>query len=567
MTVPLRDRPSDRRLKRVVAAITIGALALLVALRAADLWWWRAQLLDGGRQRAENQTRILAEYVRGAFAAGDASLRQLAIEAHRIGGARAPDAAWAPLLGAVKAALVGVGGLTIVGADGVVLHSTQTPIVGLSRRDESLVQESIHAETGRLLVGTPILSQSQPPKYLVPIGQRLTRPDGAYDGMVVVTFVPDELRGFFGTLDVGRQGALWVFHPNGIVLFHEPSDVSPAGESAAGNPVFEAARLGQSGTLHGRIGAGGAAQISAYHSMPIPPLIVAVSLSETELLAAWRRELTSSIAVFAGLGFVTMATLLMLYRQIDARAAAEQALARAQRLESIGRLTGGVAHDFNNMLTVILGNASLLKDAALASHQPLGELEQIEHAAERAAALTHRLLAFARRQPLLPERADLNGLVRNLHPMLARLLGEQVAVRLTLADSACVATVDVAQVESAIMNLCLNARDAMPQGGLLSIATTCAVVDAQEAHAELDELAPGRYVIVAVADTGVGIPPEDIAHVFEPFFTTKPVGAGTGLGLSMVYGLVKQSGGHVKVDSERGRGTTVTLFFPQSPSG
>jgi hypothetical protein len=219
----------------VVAAITVGALALLVALRAADLWWWRAQVLDGGRRRAENQTRILAEYVRGAFAAGDASLRQLAFEARRIGGARAPDAAWAPLLGAVKAALVGVGGLTIVGADGVILHSTQTPIV----------------------------SQSQPAKFLVPIGQRLTRPDGAYDGMVVVTFVPDELRGFFGTLDVGRQGALWVFHPNGIVLFHEPSEVSPAGQSAAGNPIFEAARLGQSGTLHGHAGADGA-QISAY---------------------------------------------------------------------------------------------------------------------------------------------------------------------------------------------------------------------------------------------------------------------------------------------------------------
>ena len=566
MTGPLADRTPDHRLKRVVAAITVGVLTLLVVLRGIDLWWWRQQLVDGGRQRAENQTRILAEYVRGAFAAGDAALRQLTIEARRIGGSRAPDEAWAPLLGAVKASLVGVGAVTIADAEGSITHSTQTAIVGLSRHDEYLYRQSIQSESGRLLVGPPLLSQSQPHRFLIPIGQRLTRPDGVYDGVVVVTFIPDELRDFFGALDLGRQGSLWVFHPSGVVLFHEPSDVSPAGISAVGNPIFEAARSGQTGELLAGTGLRGAHQITAYRSTATPPLILAVSLGEAEVLAAWQREIISSIGIFVGLGFITVATLLVLYRQIDARAAAEQALDRAQRLESIGRLTGGVAHDFNNMLTVILGNASLLRESAQASNQPSVEAEQIELAAQRAAALTHRLLAFARRQPLQPETIDLNGLVRTLHPMLRPLLGEHITIRLTLLEGACVATVDVSQVENALMNLCVNAGDAMPDGGDLSIETGRAIVKVEDTDSEPDGLAPGRYATVAVADTGVGIRPEDIDRIFEPFFTTKPVGSGTGLGLSMVYGLMKQSGGHVKVESEVGRGTVFTLYFPQSPS-
>jgi PAS domain S-box-containing protein len=244
--------------------------------------------------------------------------------------------------------------------------------------------------------------------------------------------------------------------------------------------------------------------------------------------------------------------------------AAQAALRQSQKMETVGQLTGGIAHDFNNLLQIVTGNLETL-DRNLGDDAPPRLKRAVGNAmigARRAATLTHRLLAFSRRQPLSPKPVNVNKLVAGMSELLHRTLGETIEIDTALADDLWLVEVDANQLENALLNLALNARDAMPHGGALRIVTANRELGAAGGPLPAD-VAPGRYVCVAVADTGVGIEPEVLERVFEPFFTTKEVGRGTGLGLSMVYGFVKQSGGHVKVSSELGRGATVDLYLPR----
>ncbi len=236
---------------------------------------------------------------------------------------------------------------------------------------------------------------------------------------------------------------------------------------------------------------------------------------------------------------------------------------QAQKMEAIGHLTGGVAHDFNNMLTVILGNAEALVDELKSNSDLQQRAEMVMAAAERGAALTRSLLAFARRQALEPKSIDVNRHILEMENLLRRTFGEHIDLRLALGPDVALALVDPGQLENAILNLAINARDAMPSGGQLTIETGDAHLDDFYA-ARNDDVAVGDYVMVAVTDSGSGMAPVVLAQAFEPFFTTKDVGKGTGLGLSMVYGFVKQSGGHIKIYSEVGHGTIVKLYLPRA---
>ncbi len=241
----------------------------------------------------------------------------------------------------------------------------------------------------------------------------------------------------------------------------------------------------------------------------------------------------------------------------------EEQLRQSQRLESVGQLTGGVAHDFNNLLTVIMGNAELLTDE-LASDSRLHPLAgMISSAGKRGAELTRHLLAFARKQTLDPRAVDVNHLIGEVSELLRRSLGEHIEMELALRADTSSAMVDPGQLEGALLNLTINARDAMPDGGMLTIETANIELDA-EYTARHTQLLPGNYVRLAVSDTGCGIAPEFLERVFEPFYTTKEIGKGSGLGLSMVYGFVKQSRGHIMLDSEPGVGTTVKIYLPGS---
>ena len=250
-------------------------------------------------------------------------------------------------------------------------------------------------------------------------------------------------------------------------------------------------------------------------------------------------------------------------RDITDRVRAEDRLRDAQRMEAVGQLTGGVAHDFNNLLQVIRGNLELLQNAVADDERASARLRNALYGADRAAQLTRQLLAFARRQPLAPKVVNLSRLVTDMADLLRRTLGEAIEVETVVAGGLWNTIADPAQVESALLNLALNARDAMPGGGRLTVEITNASLDETYALAARD-VTPGQYVMLAVTDTGEGMSEVVRTRVFEPFFTTKTDGKGTGLGLSMVYGFVKQSNGHIQVYSEVGHGTTVKIYLPRS---
>jgi PAS domain S-box-containing protein len=250
-------------------------------------------------------------------------------------------------------------------------------------------------------------------------------------------------------------------------------------------------------------------------------------------------------------------------RDLTEKQAAEAQFRQAQKMEAVGQLTGGIAHDFNNILTVITGTIGILAEAVEDNPQLTAIAKMIDDAAERGAGLTKHLLAFARKQPLQPREVDVNTLVLETVKLLRPTLGEQIEINPLLAKDAWTALVDPSQLTTAVLNLSLNARDAMPSGGKLVIETSNVYLD--EGYAEMhSEVTAGNYVMIAVSDTGSGIPAANLERVFDPFFTTKEVGKGTGLGLSMVFGFVKQSNGHIKIYSEEGHGTTVKVYLPRA---
>ncbi len=287
----------------------------------------------------------------------------------------------------------------------------------------------------------------------------------------------------------------------------------------------------------------------------------------------WRRDGTSFAVEYAAHPMadagVTVGSVVT-FVDVTERNSLEEQFRQSQKMEAVGRLAGGVAHDFNNLLTVISGYSQILMNELAPSDPHRESLGEIHKAGERAASLTRQLLAFSRRQVLAPEVLDLNAVVRNSRKMFERLLGEDLEVVVALEPGLPRAKADRGQLEQVLMNLALNARDAMPQGGKLTIET--ATVELDEAYCRNHaEVTPGRYAMLTMSDTGIGMDAATRERIFEPFFTTKAMGKGTGLGLAMIYGFIKQSGGHVDVHSEEGRGSVFKLYLPLTleagPSG
>jgi signal transduction histidine kinase/CheY-like chemotaxis protein len=290
-------------------------------------------------------------------------------------------------------------------------------------------------------------------------------------------------------------------------------------------------------------------------------------LTEAELLfgprgSAMRKHLLCSARPIRAAASPQAGAVMVLRDVTEIKEIAHQ-LHQSQKLDAIGQLTGGVAHDFNNMLTVISGTSEILIDSLAERPDLQAMAKMIDHAANRGAELTRYLLAFARKQPLRPRGVDVNTLVFETAQLLRPTLGEQIDIETLLEDGLPPAHADPSQLSSAVVNLAVNARDAMPNGGKLTLETCNVVLDSSYTLGNPD-VRTGQYVMIAISDTGTGIPAHDVDRVFEPFFTTKAVGKGTGLGLSMVYGFAKQSNGHIKIDSQQGRGTTIRLYLPIS---
>lgn len=547
---------ADLRRRVLAVAGLFGALVLIVSL--VGFAGLHQNAIEAARHRAQSYSTILSAHLDRTMGAMDSRLAQIEVQSERLGGPAGPSGQWEAVLEAAKSGAITISSLSVIDATGRVRQSTRRELIGEYCRDGAIFRSLRDNDAPEIISESPFVSDGE---LLVPFGRRLID-HGRVSGAVIATFSPQSLRVFYGSIDA-EGGVVRVLHRNGAVLLEEPRLSAPS--------YVDPHVLSGAGITRGPITRGGAPMITAYASSGESDLVVAVSLAESEALAEWRQEAIVGGLIIAGMLIALSLAVVLILRQLDARATAEAALfaqqqrfSEAQRLESLGQLTGGVAHDFNNLLTVIVSAADSLLTRVSDDVRP--RVDAILYAADNATNLIKQLLAFSRRQALQLAPVDVNSTVTAMEDMLRRSLGARVETEFVLSPNLWRAHADRAQVESALLNLAINARDAMPEGGKLTVETHNAHLDENYASQNSD-VAPGDYIALAVTDTGVGMPPDVRERALEPFFTTKEVGKGSGLGLSMIYGFARQSKGHIKIYSEVGHGTTVRLYLPRDTSG
>jgi signal transduction histidine kinase len=567
-------------LTRQVQAVAVILLVGLFGLAIQQLIRTRAVLLGETETQMSRLAMVFAEQTGRALESVNLLL-QAAAEDYRHtpspAGAAPVDPALARRVGMVRQ----TAGMGIVDRSGRFVVASSPDLIRISFPSSvmALIRQAIEHPASGLRIGGP---------FRAPDGlwtAAMIRPAPADDPMddaaAVALLNLGYFEDFYQAVELTEDGAILLHLRDGTVLARYPHQSEIVGRSyAALRPFRDILDKGRmAGTLIMQSPLDGHTRVLAIRALKAFPLAVNVSVGESDAMALWRRQAMTFGAFCAGIAVVATGLLLMLAgrtqekeelleqvreasqrmeNEMQERQKVECALREAQRTEAVGRITGGVAHDFNNLLAIVLGNIDLLERTLSLNDRALGRLATMRTAVERGATLTSQLLAFARRQPLLPRPANLNTLVSGLRDLVQSAVSSRVKLSLEPGEDLPLASIDPAQMELVILNLAINARDAMPGGGTLRITTSFAEV----APREEDEFLPGRYLILAVEDTGVGMTPEVAARAFEPFYTTKPVGRGSGLGLSQVYGVARQLGGGARIESRRGTGTVVFVYLP-----
>jgi signal transduction histidine kinase len=558
-----------------LALILIGTTLLVVAVRGWEIRDTERELTTLNVSLAEQTARALQSV--------DLILASLVeqLQAEQVATAadyeRKNDHATYEVLKSKTAGVPQLDAVSLIAADGRVINFSRFfPIPAINVSDRDYFAALRDDPRSRSLLSAPVENRGTG-SWTIYLARRVSGPDGKFIGLVLGAINLAYFENLYEALELTAGSAVGLWRSDGTLLARYPATadvgkqypLSQARQALVDGKPYVAAATAD---LPERLISGKA--VRGY------PVIVTISRGMAEVLADWRLQ-----AVVVGIaGAICIAAVILfvwvLIRQFGAyealarvrrqreeavrgREKAEAQINQLQKMEALGQLTGGIAHDFNNLLTVILGSAENLRRRLPAQDRELqGMVDAMIRNGERGATLTHRLLAFSRRQPLEPKPLDPNVLVAGMSELLQRTLGESIAIATVLAADAWWISADANQLENALLNLAVNARDAMPDGGKLTIETANATIDAAYA-AQHDEVSAGPYTVIAVSDTGTGMTKQTIEKVFEPFFTTKEIGRGTGLGLSQVYGFVKQSGGHVKLYSELGRGTTVKLYLPR----
>ena len=446
--------------------------------------------------------------------------------------------------------------------------SRATPPPPQTYADRDFISAHLEKDVGAY-IGQVYLSSVGGEPYFS-LSRRLIR-NGEFVGIVEMSVLPSSFFRFFSALAYTRGLQYALVRPDGVFLARYPSTARPGDKLGPQTGFARTVTNTPDGGFYSSTSPiDGVDRRYAIRKLPDRPVYLTAGIETVALRNEWLTTMGAHLifGVPATLGLLlALYTILKrtqrLYAEIDRRDAAESALRQSQKLEAIGHLTGGVAHDFNNLLTIIIGNLEGAQRAlADADVKVKRRLENAMHGAKRAATLTKRLLAFSRQQPLTPKAIDVNRLLAGLSDFLQRSLGEQVFLEVVGGGGVWPIEIDDAELESTLVNLAVNARDAMPSGGTLTIEASNSYLDDAYCRRHGD-VRPGQYVLIAVTDNGVGISQDILDRVFEPFFTTKQAGQGTGLGLSQVYGFIKQSGGHIKIYSEVGEGTTVKVYLPR----
>ncbi len=471
-------------------------------------------------------------------------------------------------LSKLEKALSAVDGIVVADKDGHTLVSSAIYPVradrGVADRNYFIVQKE--RDAGTLI--SAILKPRVRTEPFFAVSRRRALRDGAFTGVIMVAVLPKEFSDFYSQL-AGNSGASFsLLKADGAILARHPVPPGDITRFGPNSGFVRSVAVQPEGGIVTDISVDGFERRIGYRKLGYTDLYVSDGLPTDDIFAAWRQTMTPHLyfGVPATLFLFGLVLLIMrrtqeFYAEAERRELAEQALRQSQKMEAVGQLTGGVAHDFNNLLTIIIGNLGIAKRGVVEARAERA-LGNALAGAERAAQLTQRLLAFSRLQPHNPRAVDVNRLIVNVSDILTRSLGETIELETISGAGLWKVEADVSELESALLNLAINARDAMPKGGKLTIETSNAYLD-EEYCRHHTGVKPGQYVLVAVSDNGIGMSPDTIDRAFEPFYTTKEAGKGTGLGLSQVYGFIKQSGGHIKIYSELGEGSTVKLYLPR----
>ena len=401
------------------------------------------------------------------------------------------------------------------------------------------------------------------------VSRRRPLHNGEFSGLVMVAVTPKVFTEFYDRLGADPAASFALARKDGVILARHPAAPDEATRFGPGSGfMLNVTNHPEAGLVTSNSSADGVQRRIAYRQLGYSNLYVSDGLNTDAIISDWLHAMAAHL-YFGAPATLLLFTLVLLtkrrtqefYAEAERRDQAEQALRQAQKMEAVGQLTGGVAHDFNNLLTIIIGNLGIAKRGVVEARAERA-LNYALAGAERAAQLTQRLLAFSRRQPLDPRAVDANKMIMSMSDLLTRSLGENIELETIGGAGLWKVEADVSELESTLLNLALNARDAMPDGGKLTIETSNAYLDDEYCRLHTD-VRPGQYILIAVTDSGAGMSTETIERAFEPFYTTKEAGKGTGLGLSQVYGFMKQSGGHVKIYSEVGEGTTIKLYLPR----
>ncbi len=553
------------------AAIVLGGALPLVMFAAAAVSLYQ-QALTEANLRVERAARIGEEHALKVFETNIALLNRI-LDATGDEPEEALLTREAPLHGQLKrmsANLTQLQGLFLIGASGRMIANNRVFPAPHTVDFSDRAFFAHHRGAGPQPFISEVLTSRTTGEPFFDMSVRRARGDGSFGGTASASMSPGYFAAFYREIaDNAESLGIELRRDDGVLLAGWPQQPNAADQtraSAAGAPAHQVAATATRDSAP-----------SATRRLGAYPVAVTVRMERSAVLAPWYNQMVLMLALTfpaaSGLMYIgwvalrrtrhAMAVADALREEQRNRSEVEEALRQSQKMEAVGQLTGGIAHDFNNLLQVISANLHLIGKGLTGNGVVEKRLAHAREAVQRGARLANQLLAFGRRQPLEPKVMNIGKLVLGVEEMVRRSIGEAVELEAIVSGGLWNASVDPTQIENAILNLAINARDAMQGAGKLTIEVANAVLD--EAYTrQHGDLSPGQYVMLAVSDTGVGMTPEVAARAFEPFFTTKPPGAGTGLGLSMVYGFVKQSGGHVKIYSEPGQGTTIKLYLPRS---
>ena len=585
--VGMPDRTSILDLLRASSLLLRSALLLglfiPLLVGAGFAWHEYQQSLDEASDNGSRSAVALEEHATNVLDTHWLILRQLESQTRdrtweQIGG----DAHLKKSLGDLARDFGQVGLIGLADADGRLwLSSSDGPTPTMSVADRDYFQAHKNGTVSGLFVGEPFNNKRTGARQFGISVARKTA-TGAFDGVFFTAVPLDYFVSFWRQFAPSAGHVIPLVRSDGAVLVRYPSLMALRPMKPDG-PFMTNVRKSHQGIYTAVSETDGVERINAYSQVKDYPLYVSYSVDKEVALRGWRERAipAAALSVLISATLVALGLLVMRQSQQERRAAgrwrevarhlehevarreeAEEAMRQGRKLEAIGQLAGGIAHDFNNLLAGISGNLHLMR-----YRLEQGRTEELpryiataESVIDKASSMTQRLLAFSRRQTLDPRATDANERILSMQELIERSVGPAIRVQTSLAEGPCVILCDANQLDSALLNLAINARDAMPEGGEITIGSARKRVEVQESASV--GLPPGEHVAISVKDTGTGMTPEVVQRAFDPFFTTKPIGQGTGLGLSMVYGFVTQSGGQVTIDSAPGAGTTVTIFMP-----